>query len=135
MPKIEEVLDDGEVVHTKEGIAIGRGDNKRVIDPAQVELIARSHASFKELAEYFGVKEQTFRDNFREIVTKARSNTKVRLRQAQIAVALKGNATMLIWLGKQMLGQSDQPGTGHDELLPWIDGVDDNLGVDHYADE
>ena len=31
------------------------------------------------------------------------------LRRAQLQNALKGNATMQIWLGKQFLGQSDNP--------------------------
>lgn len=33
------------------------------------------------------------------------------LRRQQIALAEKGNATMLIWLGKQLLGQSDKVDT------------------------
>jgi len=32
-----------------------------------------------------------------------------RLRKAQIKAALNGNATMLVWLGKNRLGQSDSP--------------------------
>ena len=31
------------------------------------------------------------------------------LRRAQYEAAMKGNATMLIWLGKQYLGQRDSP--------------------------
>ena len=118
---IEEKDTNGNVISVKEGLVIGRGDNKRVISPSDVELIAQTHATYKELSEYFGVKEGTFRDTFRESVTKGRVNTKVRLRQAQIKLALSGNATMLIWLGKQMLNQSDQPGSDGDELLPWIE--------------
>jgi hypothetical protein len=63
------------------------------------------------MATYFGVKEQTFKDNFRYYVLKGRALTKKRLRQAQYEAALKGNATMLIWLGKQMLNQDDEPKT------------------------
>lgn len=32
-----------------------------------------------------------------------------RLRKAQVTAALNGNATMLVWLGKNRLGQSDRP--------------------------
>lgn len=32
-----------------------------------------------------------------------------RLRKAQVSAALNGNATMLVWLGKNRLGQSDSP--------------------------
>jgi len=31
------------------------------------------------------------------------------LRRAQVAAAMKGNSTMLVWLGKQILGQRDMP--------------------------
>lgn len=36
-----------------------------------------------------------------------RGSGKISLRRAQFAQALKGNTTMLIWLGKQYLGQGD----------------------------
>lgn len=135
MATIEQKDDNGNIIHTKEGIVIGRGENKRVIDPDEVEKISRSFATYADLADYFGVKEQTFRDNFREIVTKGRANTKVRLRQAQLATALKGNPTMLIWLGKNILGQSDQ-NTDREgaEPLPWNDN-DDQEPVNELPDD
>lgn len=36
------------------------------------------------------------------------------LRRKQMKVALDGNVTMLIWLGKQYLGQMDQPEDNYD---------------------
>lgn len=36
------------------------------------------------------------------------SRTRMRLAQKQIEAALAGNVTMLIWLGKQYLGQQDK---------------------------
>ena len=66
--------------------------------------------------------EDTIRYNFRPYVEKAREETKQKLRQAQIKLALGGNATMLIFLGKNMLGQSDSPqNTDSDKILPWSD--------------
>lgn len=53
---------------------------------------------------------------------------KVSLRRAQFRVALGGNPTMLIWLGKQVLGQRDKQDIEHDasdpikELLAQIAG-------------
>jgi hypothetical protein len=43
-----------------------------------------------------------------EWVNAQRSHYRNRLREAQIEVALRGNPTMLIWLGKQHLGQMDK---------------------------
>ena len=118
---IEEKDAQGNIVSIKEGLVIGRGDNKRVVVPQDVESLAKSWASYKELAEYFQVKENTFRDHFRENVEKARALTKIALRRKQIEVALSGNTSMLIWLGKNILEQSDSPLVEIENILPWPD--------------
>ena len=47
---------------------------------------------------------------------------KMRLRKAQYRKALEGNPVMLIWLGKNVLGQKDDPNNGEEDLpLPWVD--------------
>lgn len=110
----------GNVISVEEGLIIGRGNNKKVINPKRVEELATTFASYRELAEFFGVKEQTFRDNFRENVIKGRSNTRMSLRQWQLSAAKSGNVTMLIWLGKNILGQSDNPMSKEENAaLPW----------------
>jgi len=61
-------------------------------------------------------------DNFRDIVDKNKIITKQRLRKAQLDLALNGDKTMLIWLGKQMLGQAENPvNTDSNQVLPWLD--------------
>lgn len=47
-------------------------------------------------------------DAFLECIKKGKSAGKVSLRRAQFMLA-KVNATMAIWLGKQMLGQREKP--------------------------
>lgn len=118
---IEEKDANDNVIHSKEGLIIGRGENKRVISPQDVESLAKSWASYKELSEYFGVKENTFRDHFRESVEKGRTLTKIALRRKQIEVALSGNTSMLIWLGKNLLEQSDTPLIVNELIKPWTD--------------
>ena len=44
---------------------------------------------------------------------------KLRLRQLQFKSAEKGNVVMQIWLGKQILGQSESVITEDDEPLAW----------------
>lgn len=47
-----------------------------------------------------------------------------RLRRAQFKAALNGNATMLVWLGKNRLGQSDSPrGMGNEALADFADAI------------
>ena len=105
---------------TKEGLIVGRGDNKTVIDPKEVEKLAELHCTIQEMADFFCVPRETLKYNFRDTITKGKERTKQRLRQAQIKLALSGNATMLIWLGKNILSQSENPvDTAANAPLPW----------------
>jgi hypothetical protein len=118
---IEEKDANGNILSVKEGLVIGTNKSKRVISPQDVEILAQTFATYKDMAEYFGVKENTFRDHFRESVTKGRANTKMSLRQWQLAAAKSGNVTMLIWLGKNILGQTDAPVNAENaQILPWV---------------
>jgi len=81
---------------------------KKDINGKSVQRLASYGLNNSEIAEYFEVDESTIRKGFPEFLTKGRLALKTKLRKAQIRVALKGNATMLIWLGKNMLGQSDK---------------------------
>ena len=51
---------------------------------------------------------EKFDMTFAEYRNKRMSRTRMRLAQKQIEAALGGNITMMIWLGKQYLGQSDK---------------------------
>ena len=106
---------------TVTGRVIGR--DKVVIPEEQVAQLAQYHCTNKEIADFFGVRLQTFVDNFRDILIKNREITKQRLRKAQLDLALnKHDRVMLIWLGKRMLGQTDSPITADDnQVLPWQD--------------
>jgi hypothetical protein len=68
---------------------------------------ARLGASNREIADMVGCDESTIRDRFPAELTKARSQRKTKLRQLQWKAAEAGNTSMLIWLGKNELGQSD----------------------------
>ncbi len=105
-----------------EKIVTGRviGRNKTVIPEEQVMELARLHCTNKEIADFFDVPMTTLTDNFRDILTKGRLETKQRLRSAQLKLALNGDRTLLIWLGKNILGQSEQPiNTDSNQVLPW----------------
>ena len=106
-----------------EKTVVGRviGRNKVVIPEEQVAQLAQYHCTNKEMADFFDVPLQTFVDNFRDIITKNRLITKQRLRKAQLDLAIKKqDRVMLIWLGKQMLGQQEAPiSDDSDKMLPW----------------
>lgn len=110
----------GEV--TKEGLVVGRGKTQRVVPPDEVYKLAEIGCTDREISEWFMIKEDTLRYNFADYLTKGRAGMKRRLRSVQLSTALSGNATLLIWLGKNLLGQSDNPGNSDDQQpLPWSD--------------
>jgi hypothetical protein len=110
----------GEV--TKQGLIVGRGKTQRVVPPDEVYKLSEIGCTDREIAEWFMIKEDTLRYNFAEYLTKGRAGMKRRLRAVQLSTALAGNATLLIWLGKQYLGQTDSPiNSDDDKPLPWRD--------------
>ena len=66
-----------------------------------------------EIAGVYGCSADLIDKSYSEFLTKGRANLKKRLRKAQLDSALSGNSTMLIWLGKQMLGQVDKQEIEH----------------------
>jgi len=107
---------------TVRGRIIGRGENQQVIPEEEVAKLAQYHCTNKEMADFFGVKLQTFMDNFRDIITKNKLITKQRLRQKMLQQALSGDRVLMIFLSKNYLGMSDNPvGDESTEILPWID--------------
>jgi hypothetical protein len=103
-----------------EGVVVGR--DKKVVPPKDVERLAQMGCKDSEIAEWFGVDENTLRYNFSVELLKGKLALSQSLRQAQIRLAMSGNATMLIWLGKNILGQSDNPVDSEANTpLPWSD--------------
>lgn len=74
----------------------------------QVEKLASYGLTNKEIAEALGYDDSTLKRKFENFLTKGKANLKQRLKRKQIDVALAGNVSMLIWLGKQYLGQADK---------------------------
>ena len=107
---------------TREGLVVGRGDNKTVIPPDDIYKLSALGCDMQEMADWFGINRETLKYNFSDYIAKGRADLKHRLRRAQIKAALDGNATLLIWLGKQYLGQTDQPvNADSDKILPWVE--------------
>ena len=89
------------------------------IDVKQLENLARFGCTNIEIAQFFGCDESTIRKGYSEFLTKGRATQKLRLRQLQWKSAESGNVTMQIWLGKQILGQSETPLSDDNEPLAW----------------
>ena len=106
------------------------------IPKSKVEQLASFGCTNVEIASFYGCDEALIRKNYSENLTKGRGQGKIRLRQAQMRKALgtnrveinedtqeeetipnnDGNPSMMIWLGKQMLGQTEHPIDAEDNL-------------------
>jgi hypothetical protein len=92
------------------------------VDPERVYDMALHGCRDTEIAGSLGISDDTLRNNFSDILTKARENMRDRLRRAQMRAACENlNPTMLIWLGKNELKQSDNPHQTQEVILPWTD--------------
>jgi predicted metal-dependent hydrolase len=86
----------------------GPGKPKAKIDPEHVKALASAGCTVEEIADFLGVNKKTLERRFLPIMEKGRNTRNVSLRRKQVELAMRGDKTMLIWLGKQFLGQSDK---------------------------
>jgi len=92
-----------------------RGRPKIEFDIKHVQLLGRFRATYETMADWFECSVDTIRrqmqdtdSEFCKAYKKASTHLKMALSEAQIKLALSGNCGMLVWLGKQNLGQSDK---------------------------
>jgi hypothetical protein len=78
-----------------------------------IEKLARIMCTDEEIANMLEVAIETLQakhniDAFMEFKKRGQSQGKASLRRMQFKAAENGNASLLIWLGKQYLGQTDK---------------------------
>ena len=78
------------------------------IDKEQVEKLSALGCTNTEIASFFGCEDSLISKSYSRNVTKGKEKGKIRLRQMQWKSAERGSVPMLIWLGKQVLGQTDR---------------------------
>lgn len=86
------------------------------IDWKEFDKLCAIHCTLREIAGWFDCSEDTielrvkekYGVTFTEHYSKRSSIGKVSLRRKQYQVAMNGNTALLIWLGKQHLGQSEK---------------------------
>lgn len=94
-----------------------KGGRPRInIDLKGAEKLASLHCTGEEIAGFFDINYDTllkiikreYKMGFSEWYKRYSAKGKVSLRRKQFEVAMSGNATMLVWMGKQVLEQSDK---------------------------
>src|ERR1700716_4100420 len=83
------------------------------IDLTELERLCAIQATDQEIAAWFGVTTRTIERRrteakFAAIMERGKAKGRISVRRMQMKLLEQGNATMGIWLGKQLLGQTDQ---------------------------
>lgn len=92
------------------------GRPKIEINWTEFEKLCGIQCTLVEIADWFRCSEDTieravqthYGETFAETFKRKSSGGRISLRRKQYEMALKGHPTMLIWLGKQHLGQRDR---------------------------
>src|SRR5262247_2760591 len=83
------------------------------IDLAELEKLSMMQATDEEIAAWFGVTTRTIerrrkKKKFAEVMDRGKAKGRISVRRMQMKLLEQGNATMGVWLGKQILGQTDE---------------------------
>lgn len=85
-----------------------RGPKPIAIDADQLHKLAAMHCTMKEMAAFFDCSVDTLERNYADVISKGREQGKIKLRRLQWQSAEKGIYAMQIFLGKNLLNQSDK---------------------------
>lgn len=107
------------------GIPVGR--DKKVVPPDMVQELAALGCRNWEIANFFGVNEDTLTYNFKSELIKGREEVKIKLRRAMLQNACGHmNAAVQIFLAKNLLGMMDVPvNSEENQPLPWVESEED----------
>jgi len=83
------------------------------IDLVELEKLCTLSCTDEEIAAWFNTSTRTIErrrkePKFAEIMARGRAKGRISIRRMQMKLLEQGNATMGVWLGKQLLGQRDQ---------------------------
>lgn len=92
-----------------------RGKRRKPIVWEEFDKLCAMQCTREEIAAWFGISKQAlirachtnFGMTFKELHAQKRMKGRISVRRKQFQLAMEGNPTMLIWLGKQYLGQRD----------------------------
>jgi hypothetical protein len=105
-----------------ESESMGKVGRPRIqIDWKKFDDLCADQCTLREIASAFDCSEdtieravkRTYKVNFAEYFSLKRCRGFISLRRKQMELALSGDKTMLIWLGKQYLGQAEKQITEH----------------------
>ena len=101
------------------------GADPILIDWEKVDKMCAIHCTGEEIAAILGVDYDTLASACKreknkqcsEYIKEKSANGKMSLRRRQYTTAMDGNPTMLVWLGKNWLGQTDKEPEDEDKRM------------------
>ena len=83
------------------------------IDLVELEKLCGLQCTDSEIAHWFGVTERTISrrrkiKKFNDVMERGKAKGRISVRRMQMKLLENGNATMGVWLGKNILGQTDE---------------------------
>ena len=114
------------------------GRPRKEIDKKEFEALCGIWCTLEEICSFFDVTDKTLNSwcrrtygkTFSEVFKQKKRIGNVSLRRYQFQAAQKGNVTMLIWLGKQKLGQTDKVQMDTSAVMNRLDAVLDGIKED-----
>jgi DNA-binding CsgD family transcriptional regulator len=85
-----------------------RGKKPLELDAESIMKLARIGCTTEEIALVLGCSKDTIERHYMDALQKGRAQRRMSLRHRQYQKALKGDTGMMIWLGKQDLGQKER---------------------------
>src|SRR5262249_31013205 len=106
----------------EKGSTMARRGTTAEIDMAQLEKLCGLQCTDEEIAAWFGVSTRTIERRRKErafavVIERGRAKGRISVRRMQMKLLESGNATMGVWLGKNILGQVDQVNVMSDSPL------------------
>ena len=88
------------------------GRKPKPIDLDSLEKLARLNCTHEEIAAWFSISrmqlyERLKKPEYADAIERGKAKGRISVRRMQMKLLYQGNATMGIWLGKQLLGQRD----------------------------
>jgi hypothetical protein len=80
----------------------------------ELRRLASVGATDRDICEYLGLAESELEKEFSELMIHARAARRISLHKKQTVLAIDGNASMLSFLGKHELGQTQTPAADDD---------------------
>ncbi len=81
---------------------------RKEVDAEMLYRLASVGLTTAEIAAVLEVSPDTLERRYAEDMAEGKEKCRASLRRKQFELAMSGNPTMLVWLGKNMLGQKDK---------------------------